>query len=160
MKYLQLKQLGVLDGMLMSRGGLGVVPETVQRGLSDPWCPSSHSALEALPSCTHDVVGIAAVLVDQRPSRDGVEEVLAEGVVTENLQQGSMQAATDRDDGALGLIIEHAAGTQELILLGQLSMSQGLVDPRQGLDDVWGPSDRSCRCHWFPRRETWPPLRR
>ena len=136
MADLQLEEVGILGIVLMTGGCFGIVPETVQRALLNAWCPSSHGALEARFSGTYDAIGIAAVLVDQSTTRGGVEEVLAEGVVAENLYQRPMQTTTDRDDRPFGLVVEDATGAQELILLRKLSVPEGLVDPGQGLDDV------------------------
>lgn len=66
----------MLSRVLVSCRGHGVVPESLEGGLADAWCLTPHDPLEAASTGSDDAVGIAAVLGDEGPAADGVEESL------------------------------------------------------------------------------------
>ncbi len=47
-----------------------------------------------------------------------------------------MESAAHADEGTISLVVEHARLTQEQVLIGELSVTQDLVDRGQGVDDV------------------------
>lgn len=132
-----LKYLHIPGGHIVQGGTLGIFPQTLQGAGHNARCRFFHFSAEEIISVLDNSVRVAAILFDQGQSGITIEEILFEGIITEEFNQQFADPAAMAGNGDIAFVVDFVKFSEHQIFLANHPEFDDFIQFSQGANDPW-----------------------